>query len=71
MLAWFKKWHRPVVPQPGPSDLEIANANFEHAKRKFNLALGEYRVGMIKIYCRAADREQLERIRDCRETKHL
>lgn len=70
MLAWLKKFRRLVAPKE-PSDLEIANATFAHVMREFDASVEAYRTGMVKIACRAADRGQLERIRDCRETKRL
>lgn len=71
MLAWLKKLRRPVAPRE-PSDLGIANANLAQAVARFDAAVEEYRTGMIKVCCQRANREQLERIRDCRrETTHL
>ena len=61
MLAWLKKFRRPVTPKE-PSDLEIANATLAQALAKFDVAVEEYRVGMIKVYSQRADREQLERM---------
>lgn len=68
MLAWLKKFRRPVAPRE-PSDLDIANDSFADVAAKFNRALEEYRVGTVKLQCQTADRDQLERIRACRRGK--
>ena len=67
MWAWMKKFRRQQAPPP-PSDLDVAKAQLAAATVKFDLALAEYRTGMIKLECRRADEEQRQHIRASRYT---
>ena len=66
MWAWTKKFRRQQAPPP--SDLDVAKAQLAEAIAKFDLALAEYRTGMLKIECRRADEEQRQHIRASRYT---